>query len=236
VRRLSEYLELLNKLSHFHDLNQRLILRHDIDFGLGAGQQMVEAEKSLGIESITFIRMDSDCFNPRGKESAKQINRLAKLGMIGLHMNSPTSYTDIESFHDQFYRFKGELESIGEVEVKDVSWHRPHKLDLGGPSTVNGLRNFYSAEFFLDTLYVSDSANSWTPQKESIVLNGLSGSKRVQLLIHPEWWFVENASKSFNLAIEMELQKVELELNREITYFGGEFELNDLNLNFGGRG
>ena len=234
--RLSEYLELLNRLSSFENLNQRLILRHDIDLGLGAGLQMVQAEKSIGMESITFIRMDSDCFNPRGKESANQINRLARLGMIGLHMNSPASYADIESFNDQFHRFKEELEDIGEVQINDVSWHRPHKLDLGGPSSVNGLRNYYSAEFFLDTLYVSDSANSWTPEKESTLFNGLSGLKQVQLLIHPEWWFLENTSKSFDLAIEMELQKVELEVNREITCFAGGFKLSNLNFNFGGRG
>jgi hypothetical protein len=67
------------------------------------------------------------------------------------------------------------------------------------------------------------------------VIEGLSGLKPIQLLIHPEWWSVENSSKSFDLAIEMELQKVELEVNREISYFNGEFKLSNLNLNFGGR-
>ncbi len=233
--RLSEYTELLNRLSSIENLGNYLILRHDIDIGLSAGLQMVEDERSIGLESITFIRMDSDCFNPRGIESAKQINRLAKMGTIGLHMNSPASYTDIESFNDEFHRFKRELEDISQVQINDISWHRPHKLDLGGPSTVNGLRNFYSAEFFLDILYVSDSANSWTPEKESIVMESLSGLKRVQLLIHPEWWSLETSIKSFDFAIEMELQKVELEVNREITCFGGEFKLSNLNLNFGGR-
>lgn len=235
MRRLSEYARLLSRLSSFEDLNQRLILRHDIDLGLSAGLQMVEAENSIGLESITFIRMDSDCFNPRGVESAKQIKRLAKLGLIGLHMNSPATFTDISSFNQEFYRFKEELEDVSEVPIKDVSWHRPHKLDLGGPSTVNGLRNFYSAEFFLDILYVSDSANSWTPMKESIVIDALSSLKRVQLLIHPEWWLLENSIKSFSLAIEMELEKVELEVNREISCFSGEFNLSDLHLNFEGR-
>lgn len=219
-------------MSSFENLDRQLILRHDIDIGLGAGLQMVQVEKFIGIESITFIRMDSDCFNPRGKESAKQINLLAQLGMIGLHMNSPASYPDIECFHDQFHRFKVELEDISEVEITDVSWHRPHKLDLGGPSTVNGLRNYYSADFFLDTLYLSDSADSWTPEKELALFEGLASLKQVQLLIHPEWWLAGKSSNSFDLAIEIELQKVELEVNREITCFDGQFKLSNLNLNF----
>jgi hypothetical protein len=234
VRRLSDYLLFLEELRESKNFNQNLILRHDIDVGLSAGLAMVQAENSIGIESITFVRMDSECFNPFGIESADQILSIARLGTIGLHMNSPSSYPSPEEFNSQLLKFKLGLESIAEVEVKEVSWHRPDKRDLGGPDFINGLRNFYSDHLFVNSVYVSDSANSWSGEKQKRVIDGLANNELVHLLIHPEWWLSENHSYSFEKALSLELKKAESEINREISFFGGQFRVQNLDLDFVG--
>ncbi len=228
MRTLSDYLLFLEGPPD----TQNLKLRPDVNVEFSGILAMVQVENSTEVEFITFVRLDSECSNPFGIENADQILSIVRLGANGLNMNSPSSYPNPKEFNSQLLEFKLRAESIAEAKVKDVSWHRLDKRDLREQIFVNRLQNFYLDLFFINSVYMNDSTNSWSEEKPKRVIGGLPNNDLVHLPIDPKWWLYENHLQSFKLALSIELKKAESEINREISFFEGQFRIQNLGLDF----
>ena len=205
-----------------------LVLRHDLDFSLNAGLVLSEAEKDLGIKSQFFVRTNSNSYNVNSSLSRKELLNLSELQEIGIHADSPSSYLNYEHFQTNLRISKEIIENIICKEVRLISYHRPKTIDLNGPELVEELVNMYSASLFKERTYISDSANTWNTEKYDMLFNNSIHTKKIQLLLHPEWWLHTNGKKSFLICLQNEFEKSLAELKNENKVFRDGVSIQDL--------
>jgi hypothetical protein len=166
---------------------RHLIVRHDIDFSLGAALQMAEHEKKLGFASTYFVLMRTEFYNALSDEGLKALRAIAALGhTIGLHFDTAL-YAGDSNVEVCAAQECGWLESALERAVPVVSFHRPAPERIGSTERFAGRMNAYAPRFIRDMVYCSDSRGAWhhgEPLEHPAVRTG----RALQLLIHPFWW------------------------------------------------
>lgn len=173
-----------------------IFLRHDVDRSLDKALALANWEQQLGVKSTYFVRLHSryyNCFSFPGLKALREI--MAAGHEIGLH----TEFYDLAKiFGDDgmevFAREKRILEDILELPVRVFSPHRT----TGSTNTeeihchLNVLRTShdmlctFDERFHRDIKYISDSSGIW---REGCPCNYLDAFPRLQILIHPIWWY-----------------------------------------------
>lgn len=80
----------------------------------------------------------------------------------------------------------GILSEMLEVPISTVSMHRPSQQFLDSNFEFEGIINSYSATFFNDFKYISDSRMCWREDVESLVESKME--KALHILTHPFWY------------------------------------------------
>ena len=159
-----------------------ILLRHDIDFSLKASMPMARLENQAGIRATYFVMISNDFYSLLNLESKNQLLELIELGhSIGLHFD--TSAYISESLPSSL---KSEMQLLQNVSGKEVSSYSEHQPTLNGINriAIPELTNMYSPEIMSQYKYLSDSCMSPREEWEESFIK----EKRVQLLVHPEYW------------------------------------------------
>lgn len=168
-----------------------LILRHDIDFDLGAALEVARLEAALGLGASFFVLLGSHLYNAAEAQNRARLRAIAALGFeIGLHFD-PTLYDEVPlSQQAAVVREAAWLGELAGVEIRSVSLHNP---SLSGRYPLfSGFRNAYAPEFFGADRYLSDSGRRFRQDPEAFVLQGRE--RLLQLLLHPAHYPSEGAS------------------------------------------
>lgn len=177
-----------------------VVVRHDVDLGLGPAQGLAEREREWGVRATYFIRADCRSYSLRSPANRLTIRSIGQWHEIGLHAVSPCGPADTLDRGKLLAALRAQRESLEDSAggpVTGVSFHKPSPDLLWGELRVAGLFNAY-AEIFRDR-YVSDSGGRFDESKAKRVVD-LAKSEGGQLLIHPVWWGSTAASPQERLA------------------------------------
>jgi len=172
------------KFDKHRKLNNEIILRHDVDISISKAYEMSLVEDNLSISSTYFIMLSNPLYNCLDKENYMMISDMIARGhTISLHFD-PRCYLDIEK---GFKKEKEVFETIFNVSVDIISFHRPVDKYLNCVEQFYGVNHSYQSKFFSEIGYISDSGGDFLyghPLKSEAFLR----KKSIQLLIHPIWW------------------------------------------------
>jgi hypothetical protein len=168
-----------------------VLMRHDIDFDLGAALAMAEVEHREHVRATYFFLLTTthySLFCPEGRETLRQILEMGHY--VGLHFDcaaypADTGETGLAAACAREVEI---LETWIGQPVRIVSYHRPSAQVLtGNPSLSAPLPHTYTARFMKEMKYCSDSRGEWrfgdprsTPE--------FAERKPMHILIHPIWW------------------------------------------------
>ena len=167
------------------------LLRHDCDNDLAASFDLAQLEHRHGIVSTWFVMLRSPMYNMLSPPFARLIRDILSLGhRLGLHF-------DEHGIADKSVRecVNSERRILSEefgVAVDAVSFHRPSRRVLDGSIRLDCV-NTYSAEDLAGFHYYSDSRMELREGCPSLLLRERR-HRRLQLLIHPEWWTPQDCS------------------------------------------
>jgi len=167
---------------------RRIYLRHDVDYSLEMALRLAEVNAELGIRGTFCVLLRSQVYNLLSDRSLSVLEKMAALGQnLGLHASLPLTLPDDGAVEA---RIRADFECVQyNCSLVDAvcSWHNPTPeiLDryLASPR-VGGLVNAYSASFFREIPYYSDS-NMRHSVEDFMRLVGEGGSACMHLLLHP---------------------------------------------------
>ena len=196
-------------------------LRHDCDNDLTAAVAMAEIEAEEAVRSTYFIMLRSAMYNLLAPTNRALIHRILDRGhWLGLHFDESVVAGDrddhVAAMVDRERRILfAEFGSAVEV----VSFHQPGPRVLEGRIKLTCL-NTYDPRDMQGVHYTSDS-NLTFRGGEPAALFADGSHRKIQLLIHPEWWAGEALplAEKWNrmLCNNLELMQASL-LQREATY------------------
>lgn len=176
-----------------------IYLRHDVDRSLEKALAMARFENTLGIKSTYFVRVHSRYYNCFSFPGLKALREIMAMGHeIGLHTEF---YDYAKIFGDDginvFGKEKRMLEEILDRPVKVFSPHRTSGstnteeivAHLGTLGSSHNMLCTYDERFQRDVKYISDSSAIW---REGCPCGYLDRYPRLQLLVHPIWWYLEH--------------------------------------------
>lgn len=184
---------------HFGDVpksDRFIYLRHDVDRSLEKAAAMAALEQGLGVTATYFVRLHSRYYNCYSFPGLIALRNIMKAGHeIGLH----TEFYDVAKVHGDdgsavFAREKRILEEIIERPVRVFSPHRTTGSTNTGEiveqlqtlRTANQMLCTFDKRFQDDVKYISDSSGIW---REGCPCGYLDRYPRLQLLVHPIWWY-----------------------------------------------
>jgi len=175
------------KFSGFHEraTNMQVYLRHDVDVSIDMALRMAQIDADIGVKSTFFVLPNSPTYNILDNDTIDKIMRIEALGhWVGLHIDLPRTYTDVQQATYLMYDYYKQFLPI----IPVVSYHRPSKLNSNVfGMQLNGLINTYEDRFVRDCKYIRDSSRQWKDECPCQAL-ALGTYSRIQLLIHPVWW------------------------------------------------
>lgn len=188
----------------------QIYLRHDIDFSLDRALSLARINAELGIVSNFFVMLSNPYYNLFDSRNKSIINEIVDMGnMLSLHY-------DEAQYHDRCFGLRLELktfEHLTNISPQIISLHRPSKDFLANQWTKDiGIMTTYDAEHFKDIVYISDSAMSFDAARAWKVFEDSNQRTRVQLLLHPIWWFSEGSS-TVNEVIDVIMQETQVSLS-----------------------
>lgn len=169
------------------DPKQRhLIVRHDVDFSLGAALAMADQEAAMGLASTYFVLLRTEFYNALSGDGLAAIRRLAALGhTVGLHFDAALYAAD------QIEAAAGEECSLLEAAIRQpvavLSFHRPAPQLIGSADRIAGRINAYGGRFMREMGYCSDSRGVWR-HGAPLDHKAIAAGQALQLLVHPFWW------------------------------------------------
>ncbi len=195
---------------------RHLILRHDVDFDLGAATTMAEAEAADGLQATYFLLLRTEFYNMLSASAGANARRLIELGhRVGLHFDRANSIDDIDEL-DRLVRMDCDiLENAVGVPVESVSFHRPVQKLFGGDLVLGGRFNAYSRRFTLEMGYCSDSRGGWH-RGHPLQHSALEHGQALHLLTHPIWWVSPDQTLPRKKLAEFLQRRIGL-LDREIS-------------------
>lgn len=169
-----------------------LALRHDVDYSASSALKMAELERELGVTATYFVLFSDRFYNLHERRYAQTMKRISSLGHeIGLHYD-PSQYGSYGNNLERTLRIEiAQLENMTGKKVYSIARHGPWDRD---PFTkVKGLINANDPRWRGD-LFIHDSLRAWTPF-EALSTLFTNPPRRVQLLVHPEYWKEEKIDR-----------------------------------------
>ena len=177
-----------------------IILRHDVDYTLNGVPQLVEIETALGVTASYLFRVHAHEYNLFTPHVFRLIQQIRRLGHeVGLHFEAMTFGRAIKADPRTILaQEKRVIETILGEAVLTASEHRDVSHTVHG--TINyhdvhdpleaGFTNYaLEPRYFREMKYLSDSNGFW---REGDLLAHIGKHDRMQVLIHPDWWFEED--------------------------------------------
>jgi hypothetical protein len=162
-----------------------VILRHDVDYSVSKAHEMALLERQEGVRSTFMVLLTSPYYNLLQEENRRAIADIADMGHeVGLHFDyDACAASDEQGRISEFVRFAELIEAELGVTVTSTAQHNPSMTS--GRLSVPGYIDAYSARYFTDIAYLSDSRRLFgTPDVRAFLVQ----HPRCQLLIHPLWW------------------------------------------------
>lgn len=172
-----------------HDNKAIILLRHDIDYSLQLALKMAKLEAEIGVKATYFILFSSHFYNIFDEDNIQIAHQIKELGHeIGLHYD--LGVIEKGNQNNPLSLLKAQANMLGELaecEVKSIAMHHPAssgKDIFRNTSYINA----YDEKFTKKMAYYSDSGMAWRNEFVYCVETN-SFPKKIQLLIHPIWWF-----------------------------------------------
>ena len=175
------------------DVEEFIVLRHDIEFDIEKARQLAEIEADLGVASTYLVQIGSAAYNAFSDENLARLERIIELGHdVGLHYRQKGVgfYEEEEHIRQELIALRLMLPKASMV----FGCHRPKAGTAYDKYMVNGAINTYSAPFFYRTdkpeqaatRYISDSKWRWNYGSPNYQV--FRDLPRIQLLTHPFQW------------------------------------------------
>jgi hypothetical protein len=180
------------------------LLRHDCDNDLTAAVQMARIERELGVVGTYCLMLTSSMYNVLAPPNAALVEEIVSEGhRVGLHFDElaypDAGAQDVSALVD---READVLRARFDVEVDVVTFHQPSTAVLDGTVRTSML-NSYDKEHTAGFHYLSESNTVW---REGCACEIFTTARypRIQLLVHPEWWTLNEMSvrEKWNLMFE----------------------------------
>ena len=177
---------------------KRIYLRHDVDYSLEMALKLAGVNRELGVQGTFCILLRSQIYNLLSELSLDIVARIHGLGQhIGLHFPLTSALLDNDGLLDtrlkaDFEFAQGNLPMISPL----FSWHNPTPEGLERYVTCPGkagLVNTYSAQFFRNIAYYSDS-NLRHSVEAFMRFMGSDQPAVIQLVLHPLNWVAGGTS------------------------------------------
>lgn len=181
---------------------QFIILRHDIERSISRALGMARLENSLGIRATYFVRVHAASYNIFEYNNYQALQEILSLGHeIGLHFEAIdfAHIIETENPEEVFLREKRVLETILKISVRSAAAHGEHTsagsqhnrsfFEKTPKEEVGIWYNAYDPVFTREIKYISDSFGMW---RENCMCKHLGKEPRLQILVHPCWWFKDN--------------------------------------------
>lgn len=182
-----------------YDVSQpkNIILRHDIDYTLNGVLDLAEIESSRGCSATFLFRVHADEYNLFSCMAYTMVRNLRQMGHeVGLHFEAMNVGRALGLDPPTLLLHEKEvIESIFGVPVRTCSEHRELSGQIHRTPRYDQLYDPYAAGFHFyamdkqycqDMKYLSDSNANW---REGDPLQHYGKHSRMQILIHPDWWF-----------------------------------------------
>lgn len=166
-----------------------VILRHDIDFDLGAAVRMGEAERAKGWRAHYFVLLRTEFYNPFSRVGREHLRALCAQGHeVGLHFDASQYPGDLEGLRAGVRGECAILEQAIGQPVSHFSLHRPSPGLVDRGFAVEQKINAYAPRYVQEIGYCSDSRGAWD-HGHPLDHPRIGANKALQLLTHPLWWF-----------------------------------------------
>lgn len=178
-------------------IKKTIILRHDIDYTLNGVLELATIESQKNVSATYLFRVHADEYNLFSCVSISLINKLISMGHeIGLHFEAMNVGRAI-NIEPRLLLEKEKLiiESIIGMQIRTCSEHRELSGYIHNTPVYDTLYDPYLAGFKFYAMdkryckemkYLSDSNANW---REGDPLEHYGKHSRMQILIHPDWWF-----------------------------------------------
>jgi hypothetical protein len=187
IQDYKKILKVLKSKYHFCKFNEKktikykLYLRHDIDFTLTPILEFLKVYKQLNIKANFFIMISNQNYNILTKKNLRIINKIQKNShCIGLHLEETKNLEKDMKINYNYFKNFFKLSKI-------ISIHVPTNKTLF--KSFNNFSNTYERKYFNIDNYASDSGRK-VSFLEKIIKLIEDDQKKIQLLIHPMWWFL----------------------------------------------
>lgn len=168
----------------------QIIMRHDIDFDTGMALQSAEIEAELGIKATYFFLLRSHFYNVFSSKDHNNIERIKALGhTISIHFD-PTEYED---FADGLSKEIKVFNTLFDEHINIISLHRPNEFFLQYNEPIFGVEHTYQDKYFKNIKYFADSTGKWR-FGNPFDSEEFNSRKPLHILIHPIWWFIDEAN------------------------------------------
>ena len=174
--------------------NRCVILRHDVDFSLGAALRFAELESKNGVRATYFLLLSTSFYNLFDRKANDIIKGIRGMGHdIGLHFDEARYPILNEQQLIKCVEKEISIMSQGlDMDIKAVSMHRPSKWVLEADIQFDTVINSYGKEFFNDFKYLSDSRMHWREDVYQVIES--NAYERLHILTHPIWYGIEEGT------------------------------------------
>lgn len=169
-----------------------VLLRHDVDWSPRNALTLARLEADYDITATYCFLVSSPLYNLHHKPVRGVVERIADLGHdIALHCNTHQYFTaepSDDALTDRVTDEHTALTTITDAVTDVVSFHRPPEWVFR--REYDAFTSTYAPRFFDEITYRGDSNQRWrdTPPLQDSLPN------RLQLLVHPGLWGVDDAS------------------------------------------
>jgi hypothetical protein len=182
------------------DYPQTIILRHDVDYTMDGLITLARIEAELGCTATYCLRVHSDEYNLFACSTWATVDSIRRMGHeLGLHFEAANVGRALGlDPAELLIREKAVLEAILGQPVVTCSEHRELSGTIHGTPLYEQLHSPLDADFTYyamdakycrDMKYLSDSNAHW---REGDLLEHLGRHDRLQVLVHPDWWFAKD--------------------------------------------
>jgi len=155
--------------------NGSLFLRHDIDYSFEKAYDLALREHAHGIVATYMVQLHSPFYNPLTQDNIRKLKEIAIYHDLGLHYDTRCTPTENHIYAEMEY-----LEGQIGCKIKNVAQHdwvmRQKRIYIVGDL------------MRMSHHYISDSAMKW---REGCFCQHTDRWKKIQVLIHPEYWSVQ---------------------------------------------
>jgi hypothetical protein len=172
-----------------------------VDFSLEMAVRLAEVNAAEGVLATFFVLLRSPVYNLLSADTLPYLRDIRAMGQrLGLHVAVPAMLAADDAGLARLVvaDFATAQQEVGELD-RVYAWHNttPELLERGLTLSVEGLVSAYSAPYFRDIPYYSDTGMRRTGEEWQELVRSVDGP--MQLLFHPELWVGGGASASIAL-------------------------------------